>query len=85
MLELYPDIKLLFTDIVMPGGMSGIELVEQVSQIFPKLAILVTSGYTERLGINDRRLPAGTVLLSKPYRWRQLAIQLRQVLDHAHG
>ena len=46
--------KLIFSDIVMPGGISGIELARKVRDRFPELPILLTTGYSEQVGRNAR-------------------------------
>ncbi len=74
-----PDIDLLFTDIVLPGGMNGADLANLVNEHYPGLKILFTSGYTENANIHE----SGTEsrLISKPYRKIDLARKLRQVLE----
>ena len=60
--------KLIFTDIVMPGGITGLEFARKVRQRYPELPILVTTGYSEQIGsTND--FP----LLQKPYEMEALA------------
>src|SRR5690606_18092706 len=73
-------IDLLFTDVVMPGGLSGPELARQALTLRPGLKVLFTSGYAE--GAMDGGLPGGLAgnLLSKPYRREELARKLREVL-----
>ncbi len=73
-------IDLLFTDIVMPGGMSGLELVEQFASIAPGVPVLMTTGYNEDL-VAD--IPRGTALdvIGKPYRREELADRVRMALD----
>jgi len=75
------DIVLLFTDIVMPGGMNGRELADRALLRRPALRVLFTSGHTENTIIHQGRLDAGVQLLSKPYRRQDLALKLRSVLD----
>jgi PAS domain S-box-containing protein len=80
MLETHPDIDLLFTDVVMPGGMSGWELAVAGRSHRPGLKVLVTTGYAPgRLGrpAGSERLP----LLPKPYPRHALAAKVREVLD----
>jgi PAS domain S-box-containing protein len=74
-------VDLLFTDIVMPGGMNGRELADLAVKLRPELKILFTSGYTENAVVHHGRLDAGVHLLSKPYRRQELAVKLRKVLD----
>lgn len=56
---------ILFTDIVMPGGMDGIELAKEALLLQSHLKVLITSGYADRLA-EDKELPGE--LISKPYR-----------------
>jgi CheY-like chemotaxis protein len=71
---------LLFTDIVMPGGMTGRQLADEVSRRQPGARILYTSGYTENSIVHHGRLDEGVLLLSKPYRKSALASIVRQAL-----
>ncbi len=74
-------IDLLFTDIVMPGDLSGPQLVKRAEVIRPGLKVLYTSGYTDDTIIHDGKVDAGLTLLSKPYRLAELAEKVRAVLD----
>lgn len=69
----YEQIDLLFTDVVMPGGINGRQLADQASQLRPTLKILFTSGYTENAIVHHGRLDPGVNLLNKPYRREELA------------
>ena len=73
-------IDLLFTDIVMPGGMSGLELVEKFSELNPTTPVLMTTGYNEDL-VAD--IPRGTRLdvIGKPYRREELADRVYVALN----
>ena len=73
---------LLFTDIVMPGGMNGRELADIAVKMRPEMKVLFTSGYTEQAITHHGRLDPGVQLLSKPYRRQQLAEKVRLLLDH---
>jgi CheY-like chemotaxis protein len=81
MLAAHPEIDLLFTDIIMPGGITGTELAREARRLYPRLAILLTSGYTARTMANGFHDIEGLELLSKPFRKRDLAHKLRTVLD----
>lgn len=73
-------IDLLFTDIVMPGGMNGRALADEARRIIPSLPVLFTSGYAENALVHNGRLDPGVDLLPKPYRRTDLAAKLRAVL-----
>ena len=76
-----PVIDLLFTDIVMPGGMSGPELAQVAKSLIPSVKILYTSGYTENSIIQGLKLGEDLNLLTKPYQREQLAKKIREALD----
>ncbi|MEX0615603.1 MAG: ATP-binding protein, partial [Methylophaga sp.] len=74
------EVDLLFTDVVMPNGMSGRELADAARQVHPDLRVLFTSGYTENSIVHHGRLDSGVLLLSKPYNRDELAQKIRQAL-----
>ena len=74
---------LLFTDIVMAGGMNGRELAEQMVAARPSLRVLFTSGYAYDSLHVQGRATMGAPLLRKPYRKAELARMLRRCLDTA--
>jgi signal transduction histidine kinase len=76
---------LLFTDVVMPGGMNGRELAAKVRRRRPGTRVLYTSGYTENAIMHHGRLDPGVALLNKPYRLADLARKIREVLGEAEG
>lgn len=78
-LEKQPDIDVLFTDIVMPGGMNGLELAKEVSLRAPDVAILYTSGYAET-AIRETGYDGQGHWLSKPYTIDRLAEKLGEVV-----
>jgi PAS domain S-box-containing protein len=80
LLAAHPEIGLLFTDIVMPGGISGDELAKEVRIIRPDIKILFTSGYAEP-SIAGRELAEARSWLKKPYTAKELAARLRELLD----
>lgn len=74
-------ISLLFSDIVMPGGMSGLELVERSRELRPGLRVLLTSGYALETLAARGKLFTGATVLRKPYRAADLAATIRRALD----
>ncbi|HUY67735.1 MAG TPA: response regulator [Alphaproteobacteria bacterium] len=74
-----PD--LLFTDIVMPGGVSGWDLAEEAQRRYPSLKVLLTSGYPMESLATHHKHESGATLLNKPYRKADIAARLREVLD----
>ncbi len=74
-----PD--LLFTDVIMPGGITGKQLAERMAQMAPGIKVLYTSGYTENSIAHHGRLDPGVHLLQKPYRSDKLAHKVREALD----
>lgn len=77
------DIDLLFTDVVMPGGMNGSQLAEQARTVRPGLRVLFTSGYFEPALVRDRAIAAGVRVLAKPYRKQELASRVSEALSDA--
>jgi PAS domain S-box-containing protein len=75
-----PGIKLLFSDIAMPGGMNGGELAQAALQHRPGLKILLTSGHADSAK-TDAIAALNLPVLNKPYSWDQLAIAVRDTLD----
>jgi CheY-like chemotaxis protein len=75
-----PDIALLFTDMVMPGGLAGDKLAEEIRRLKPDIRVLFTSGYASPQIAGDR-LSENEIWLKKPYTARELAIRLRELLD----
>ncbi|MBV9561758.1 MAG: response regulator [Bradyrhizobium sp.] len=73
-------IDLLFTDVIMPGGMNGRQLATEAQQRRPGLKVLFTSGYTENAIVHHGRLDAGVLLLAKPYVSADLARMIRTAL-----
>ena len=67
---------MVFTDIVMPGGMSGIELAHRIRSRFPELPILLTSGYSKQVS-GEHDFP----VLQKPYEMKSLAAALSKLLN----
>jgi CheY-like chemotaxis protein len=78
-------IDLLFTDLVMPNGLSGRQLAEEIVCAHPGIRVLFTSGYPSWAGKLVMEFGPGGPLLQKPYKKKQLAEKVREVLDAAAG
>jgi PAS domain S-box-containing protein len=76
-----PDVSLLLTDMVLPGGKNGAELAREVQRVRPGLPVLFMSGYTENAVIHNGRLDEGVRLLEKPFTSSALANAVRRALD----
>jgi PAS domain S-box-containing protein len=76
-----PGFDLLFTDIVLPSGMDGTVLATRARDLCPSLGILYTTGYTGNAVVRGGTLNPDAAVLSKPFDKRELARQVRQVLD----
>lgn len=70
-------IDVLFSDIVMPGGMNGVQLAVEASRIRPGLNIVLTSGFTGEALDGEHDVPDDVSILTKPYRQHELAERLR--------
>jgi PAS domain S-box-containing protein len=80
MLTRIDDIDVLFTDVIMPGGMDGGEVAERAQALRPDLKFLFASGYFEAALVRKGTISASTHFLVKPYRKRELALKMEQVL-----
>jgi PAS domain S-box-containing protein len=78
-------IDLLFTDVVLPGGMTGADLASAARARQPGLRTLFTSGYARNAIVHHGRLDPGVDLLPKPFSYRDLAAKIREVLDRAEA
>jgi PAS domain S-box-containing protein len=71
----YKEIDLLFTDVVMPGHLSGPELGQEIKKVIPSIKIIFTSGY-----LKNEKLKQGDSFIKKPYRMKDLAELIQTVL-----
>ena len=76
-----PEIALLLSDVLMPGGINGYELAESAMESYPGLKVLLASGYTSKSEIHKSQARFAANLLTKPYNLTELAKRIRQLLD----
>ncbi len=81
LLESAGPIDLLFTDVVLPGGMTGAQLAAQVRAVRPGIRVLFTTGYARNAIFHHGRLDKGVQLITKPFSFPDLAAKVRDVLD----
>jgi two-component system, response regulator PdtaR len=77
-LEQNCDIRIVFTDINMPGSMDGIRLAHCVRDRWPPVKFIVTSGL---LKFREAQLPDGSVFLSKPYSFEQIVLNIEELAN----
>jgi PAS domain S-box-containing protein len=75
------NVDLVFTDVIMPGGMNGLELVDKVRQQHPSMPVLVTTGYMDELPQRERN--KGLDILAKPYKHEDLLERVKAALEQA--
>jgi CheY-like chemotaxis protein len=81
LLERHPRVDLLFTDVVLPGGLTGAQVAAQARALRPTLKVLFTTGYARNAIIHHGRLDKGVQLIVKPFSFNDLAAKVRDVLD----
>lgn len=74
-------IDLLFTDVVLPGGMTGAVLATEAAKVQPGIKTLFTTGYARNAIVHHGRLDPGIDLITKPFSYADLAAQVRDLLD----
>lgn len=75
------QIDLIFTDVMLPKGMSGADVVSRAKQLQPSLKALFTTGYARNAIVHQGRLDRGVQLITKPFSYEALAAKVRDVLD----
>ena len=78
-----PSIELVFSDVVLGTGMTGVELAEEIRRLRPGLPVLLTSGYEHASSQIDDTAANQFELLQKPYRREELAVAVRRTLDRS--
>jgi CheY-like chemotaxis protein len=78
-----PALDLLFTDVVLPGGLSGADVAREATRRIPGVKVLFASGYADNVLVQDGRLDAGVQFINKPFKRTDLALKVRTALDGA--
>ncbi len=81
LIERLPRLDLLFTDVVLPEGMTGRQLADAARALRPRLKVLFTTGYARNAIVHHGRLDPGVDLLPKPFTYSELAARVRDALD----
>jgi CheY-like chemotaxis protein len=82
-LKATPDVQLLFTDVVMPGGLNGLDVAAEARKLRPELPVLLTTGYSDPSMRRRDLMGPGMSWLNKPYLPEELAAKVRAALDKA--
>jgi two-component system, response regulator PdtaR len=77
-LELHDEIRIVFTDVNMPGTMDGLALARYVRGRWPPVKIIITSGY---MNIRENDLPLGSLFVEKPYYPRNIADKMNALIE----
>jgi PAS domain S-box-containing protein len=85
LLERQFSVDLLFTDVILPGGLTGAQLAAEARKHRPELTVLFTTGYARNAIVHQGRLDKGVELLTKPYTIADLAARVRDMLDRPRG
>jgi signal transduction histidine kinase len=80
LLNAHPEIRLLFTDVVLTGGMNGRQLADEAVKIRSGLKVLFTTGYTHNAIVHHGRLDEGISFIGKPFSAAALAMKVKTVL-----
>ena len=74
-------IDMVFTDVVLPGGMTGAQVAARARELYPTVKVLFTTGYARNAIFHHGRLDKGVQLITKPFSFNDLAAKIRDVLD----
>ncbi len=74
---------MLFSDLIMPGGMNGVMLAQEARRRWPHIRVLLTTGYADTTLERGQTDTSEFEVLSKPYGRLELARRVRKILDGA--
>ncbi len=81
-LAAHPELRLLFTDVGLPGGMNGRQLADEAVRRRPGMKVLFTTGYARNAIVHQGRLDPGVEVVFKPFTYTDLAAKLRPAFDN---
>jgi len=82
LLEAHPELRLLFTDVGLPGGMNGRQLADAAIRQRPDIKVLFTTGYARDAIVQEGRLNPGVEVVFKPFSYSDLAVKIRRAFDN---
>jgi PAS domain S-box-containing protein len=85
LIESEPEVKLIFTDVGLPGALNGRQVADAALRIRPALKVLFTTGYARNAIVHQGRLDPDVELLGKPFSWSALGARVRQMLSAQEG
>ena len=80
MMDRYGEIDLLFTDIIMPGGMNGLQLMERVQERQPGVPVLLATGYVDQV-LHRGEAASSLNIMAKPFKLDELVERIRTALE----
>ena len=80
-LDAHPELRLLFTDVGLPGGMNGRQLGDEAIRRRPGIKVLFTTGYARNAIVHHGRLDPGVEVIFKPFTYSDLADKLRKAFE----
>jgi CheY-like chemotaxis protein len=81
LLDAHPELRLLFTDVGLPGGMNGRQLADEAIRRRPGIKVLFTTGYARNAIVHHGRLDPGVEVIFKPFTYSDLATKLRKAFE----
>jgi len=85
LLEAHAEIRMLFTDVGLPGGLNGRQLADEARKRRPELFVLYTTGYARNAIVHQGRLDPGVELITKPFTFSSLATKVNAVFERRDG
>jgi len=85
LLDAHNEIRMLFTDVGLPGGLNGRQLADEARKRRPELLVLYTTGYARNAIVHQGRLDPGVELITKPFTFSSLATKVNAVFDSRDG